>query len=192
MTTMLTSDNSDMNVIYSQTFSFDELNIFNKNLSNEIVNNTIPKIKMSNDVPKFIKCNKDTYIIYINPENDIVNQLFGDNKMNILNRTYKIFLVNLTFLHQFINDVLNTVSKYVYPVVFVNFVKSSVRTNKKISFDNDELLKLRIWSNQLRITYELKNKHNERNNAKEFDNDILYIGYVICCEILYYYNYIHK
>ena len=95
MTTMLTLNDSDMNIIYSQTFSFDELNIFNKNLSNEIINNTIPKIKMSNDVPKFIKRNKDTYIIYINPENDIVNQLFRDNKMNILNKSYKIFLVNL-------------------------------------------------------------------------------------------------
>lgn len=183
MNSALALNDSDMNV---KTFSFDELNIFNKKLTNEIINNTIPKIKMSNDTPKFIKHNNDTYIIYINHDNDIINRLFRDNKMNILNRTYKIFLVNLSYLHQFIKDVLNTVSKYVYPVVFVNFIKSSVRTNKKISFDNDELLKLRIWSNQLRITYELK------NNTKDFDNDVLYIGYTICCEILYYYNYVHK
>ena len=180
MNTTLALNDSD------RTFSFDEFKIFNKNLSNEIINNTIPKIKTSNDIPKFIKRNNDTYIIYISTDNDIINQLFRDNKMNILNKSYKIFLVNLSCLNQFINDVLNTVSKYVYPVVFVNFIKSSVRTNKKISFDNDELLKLRIWSNQLRITYDLK------NNAKEFDNDILYMGYMICCEILYYYNYVHK
>lgn len=183
MNAVSTLNDSDMEV---KTFSLDEFNIFNKKLSNEIINNTIPKIKTSNNTPKFIKHNNDTYIIYINHDNDNINQLFRDNKMNILNKTHKIFLVNLSCLHQFINDVLSTVSKYVYPVVFVNFIKSSVRTNKKISFDNDELLKLRIWSNQLRITHELK------NNTKEFDNDVLYIGYTICCEILYYYNYIHK
>lgn len=172
---------------------FGELKISENKLSDKNIDNTIPKIIITNDTPQFMNCGKDIYVIYIDNNDKILLQLLRENKMNIINEKYKIFRINEYYLQSFINDVLSTDSKYVYPMVFVNFVKASLHTNKKISFDDDELLKLRVWSNQLRMTHGF-NKYNSfktRNRTEFHFNEIeLYLGYRICCEILYYITYI--
>ena len=87
-------------------------------------------------------------------------------------------------------------------MIFVNYLKKSLNVNEKINFDNNLLLYIRIWSNQIRelahkITPALKpmphkqNKHITTNNIIK-DKSIRYIGYKICCELLYYYKYVIK
>lgn len=183
-------DKVNSNEIYSfeQLIDFSDITINKNKLSDKIIDNTIPKIIISNETPRFMNYGKDTYVIYIDNDDAFLLQLLKENKMNIINEKYKIFIINEYYLHSFINDVLNTISKYVYPMVFVNFVKASLHTNKKISFDENELLKLRVWSNQLRMTHEfgmIKRKELHFNETE------LYLGYKICCEMLYYITYIH-
>ena len=177
---------------FGQLIDFSDVTISESKLSDKIIDNTIPKIIISNDTPRFMNCGKDTYVIYIDNNDTFLLQLLKENKMNIINEKYKIFRVNEYYLHSFINDVLNTVSKYVYPMVFVNFVKASLHTNKKISFDENELLKLRVWSNQLRMAHGFKccSFGMTKRNKLHFDEIELYLGYKICCEILYYVTYI--
>lgn len=187
--------NKSSNEIYSfdSLVDFGDLKISENKLSNKNIDNTIPKIIISNDTPQFMNCGKDIYVIYVDHNDKILLKLLRENKMNIINEKYKIFRINESYLQSFINDVLSTDSKYVYPMVFVNFVKVSLHTNKKISFDDDELLKLRVWSNQLRMAHGF-NKYNsfKMGNRTEFHfSEIeLYLGYKICCEILYYITYI--
>lgn len=176
--------------INQQLINFDDIKICKDTQSCEIIDNTIPKITISNDTPYFINSGKETYIIYINTKDKHLLQLVRENKMGIINEKYKIFKINEQYLYSFINDVLNTDSKYVYPMVFVNFVKVSLHTNKKISFDNDELLKLRVWSNQLRMTHGFESFNRSKRNRVQFKDIELYLGYKICCEILYYIIYI--
>lgn len=188
---MLFINNKPMNTNQQldQLINFDDIK---DTQSCKIIDNTIPKIIISNDTPHFINSGKETYVIYINTKDKHLLQLMRENKMGIINEKYKIFKINEQYLHSFINDVLNTDSKYVYPMVFVNFVKVSLRTNKKISFDNDELLKLRVWSNQLRMTHGFENEcfNRSKRNRAQFKDIELYLGYKICCEILYYVIYI--
>ena len=180
----------DINQQLDQLINFDDIKICKDTQSCEIIDNTIPKITISNDTPHFINSGKETYIIYINTKDKRLLQLIRENKMGIINEKYKIFKINEQYLYSFINDVLNTDSKYVYPMVFVNFVKVSLHTSKKISFDNDELLKLRVWSNQLRMTHGFESFNRSKRNRVQFKDIELYLGYKICCEILYYIIYI--
>lgn len=180
----------DINQQLDQLINFDDIKICKDTQSCEIIDNTIPKITISNDTPHFINSGKETYIIYINTKDKHLLQLIRENKMGIINEKYKIFKINEQYLYSFINDVLNTDSKYVYPMVFVNFVKVSLHTSKKISFDNDELLKLRVWSNQLRMTHGFESFNRSKRNRVQFKDIELYLGYKICCEILYYIIYI--
>ena len=53
-------------------------------------------------------------------------------------------------LHDLQENILRTKEKYAYPIVFVNFVKHHLVTDKKIVFDDETLFKMRIWANQLR------------------------------------------
>lgn len=180
----------DINQQLDQLINFDDIKICKDTQSCEIIDNTIPKITISNDTPHFINSGKETYIIYINTKDKHLLQLIRENKMGIINEKYKIFKINEQYLYSFINDVLNTDSKYVYPMVFVNFVKVSLHTSKKISFDNDELLKLRVWSNQLRMTHGFESFNRSKRNRVQFKDIELYLGYKICCEILYYIIYV--
>lgn len=153
--------------------------------------NTIPIIPTSNEIAYFTNYGNSTFIMYIDNTNEDIMYLVKNNKIIELNSQYKIYKINEHMLYSFIVDIINTEGKYVYPLVFVNFVKTYTRSNKYISFDDDELLKLRIWANHLRLTY------NKRTNQKFSYNDShvlsdteIYLGYKICCEMLHYVLYV--
>lgn len=179
----------NMNTFDEQTFE----NILDNNLeqidnSSEIttfashlikIENTVPKILIPDSLapPKYININDKAHLIFI--DSSLLN-LLNEKNISELNEKYKLFFVNETHLHSFITNILSTDSKFVYPLVFVNFIRNYLQTEDKISFDPHELLKLRVWANQLR------NEHGFKNKQTYYNQRELYIGYVICCEMIYY------
>lgn len=189
------SSNSDrLNEIISEMINKDSTNDNDSTDSNDsqsecnlFFENTIPKITMSNETAHFTTDGKDTFVVYLDNNNVELFKLLKDNNFNELNFKHKIYKINDKYLNIFISNILNTEGKYVYPLVFVNFVKSSVRLNKRITFDDFELLKLRIWANQLRLIHNIDISLEQPGKPKQQYQDLeLYIGYRICCELLHY------
>ena len=134
--------------------------------------NTIPKIPTSNEIAYFTNYGNSTFIMYIDNTNEDIMYLVKNNKIIELNSKYKIYKINEQMLYSFIVDIINTEGKYVYPLVF-------------------ELLKLRIWANQLRLTYNKRtNQKFSYNDSHALSDTEIYLGYKICCEMLHYVLYV--
>ena len=149
--------------------------------------NTVPKILVSNDAPLYVNINDKACLMFVDKNNPELMNLLNEKNISVLNEKYKLYIINESYLHSFIVNILNTDGKFVYPLVFVNFVKNSLQTNKKISFDRNELLKLRVWANQLRNEHGFVKKRQSRFTYRE-----LFIAYTICCEMLHYCMYSNK
>lgn len=174
-----------------------------EDLTNDSTTNdsTNTHIKYINRVPK-ITVNE--YSTFTHPTNKHLMLLIdNDNKQAIvplltdslrLQNEHKLFWIDEQQLSTLIHDIIQTTGKYVYPMIFVNYLKQSLSINEKINFDNNLLLYIRIWSNQIRelarqfTTSKIKPIHMRIQS----NPDIRYIGYKICCELLYYYKNIYK
>lgn len=123
-------------------------------------------------------------LIYIPNKTQIHINLFNQQRFDILEKDYKIFWINEHVMNSFINDIVNTTGKFVYPMIFVNFIKLSLNVQTKIKLDNTFLFHLRIWSNQIRNLYQSQPKHK-----RIYTPIIKLYSYNLCCEILYNYKY---
>ena len=87
--------------------------------------------------------------------------------------------LKLDALNTLRDDIIKTREKFVYPTVFVNFVKriTYIPKNKLVIFSDDDLFKLRIWSNQVRGC----------NNANELKS-VEYLTYRIGERIMAYFS----
>lgn len=149
--------------------------------------NVVSKIEIDpTSSPLYINNGNKTFILFIDKTNPSLMKLLHNHDIHTLNEQHKIFLINEVFLHSLITNILKTDGKFVYPLVFVNFIKSSLQTNKKIVFEPDMMLRLRVWANQLR------NEHRHNKIRNSFSHNELFIGYRICCEMLYHYTFINK
>lgn len=159
--------------------------------------NCVPKIQYHKY--KLVKYSDNNSLIMLidldNPELDKIQQL----PVQYIQKQYKLFYVNEIILNNIINEIITTTGKYVYPMIFVNYLKQTLKINEKVNFDNSLLLYLRIWSNQIRelSCQDTSNSSNNGTSTSSSTNGIFitdkmrYIGYRICCELLYYYKYIH-
>ena len=163
--------------------------------------NCVPKIHVNN-YSTLTHPSNSSIIMYIDDKDKSTVTSLIQSDDSTLQSIYKLFWVNESQLDTIISEIIQTTGKYVYPMIFVNYLKKSLNVNEKINFDNNLLLYIRIWSNQIRelahkITPALKpmphkqNKHITTNNIIK-DKSIRYIGYKICCELLYYYKYVIK
>lgn len=76
------------------------------------------------------------------------------------------------------NHILETKSRFVYPLEFVNFAKKHVyKFVDKLIFTENHLRKLQIWSNQLR---EMASDHNRNFDAEN------YMAYIIGLKAIKY------
>ena len=178
-----------------------QMEIITTNSSNDYINSIIQpnndnmSIKYINCIPK-IQYHEYTQIIH-NDNSNIIMFVDNDNpefsnvprlSLSYLQKQYKLFYVNNILLNNLIDSIIQTTGKYVYPMIFVNYLKQTFKINEKISFDNSLLLYLRIWSNQIR---DIVSSNTNQTLSTESKNKIIYIGYKICCELLYYYKYVH-
>lgn len=147
------------------------------NSNESFIENTIPKIKIKDETPLYTMEHHAMYLTYIPNDSEKLTNLFLNDDIAFLNKFYGIYKINEYNIKIFIDEVLATESKYVYPTVFVNFVKKELNTDKRITFDDNELLKLRVWSNQLRMIHK---------PSTSISLDEIYIAYKICCEMLNY------
>ena len=177
------SDLSDLNMDYINSLI----------IQSSTSSNNIP-IKYINCIPKiqyheYTQINMPNNFIMLIDNDDNDDKLNEIQKMNpqYLQKQYKLFYVSEPLLNNIINDIIQTTGKYVYPMIFVNYLKQTLKINEKVNFDNSLLLYLRIWSNQIR---ELASSSTISNN--DIQDKIKYIGYKICCELLYYYKYVHQ
>lgn len=168
-------------------------------------------IKYINCVPKiqstaFMNLSTSKSLLLV-PLDELSSIRSMQSNTQALNYSKRLFYINPYYMSTLINDIIKTNGKYVYPMVFVNYLKQTLAINEKVNFNNELLLHLRIWSNQIR---ELSNKHNiaEYKFSHEYVTDnmpdecmpshvdimrnITYIGYRICCELMFYYKYVHK
>lgn len=113
--------------------------------------------------------------------------------LNTLNHTYHLFHVNINNLKTLLSEIIHTTGKYVYPMVFVNYLKHSLSIREKMNFNNELLLRLRVWSNQIRELAQRQNLTEYTYTPDLITNSdtITYIGYHICCALMYYYKYEH-
>ena len=157
---------------------------------NEIVDmseqNSDSMVKYINCVPKVSINVHNTYTRngYVLIIDDQYKDIISPTNKNIEHK-YKTYWVNIQYLNTLMHDILDTTGKYVYPMIFVNYIKQEKKVNTKIKFNNDLLLYIRIWSNQMR---ELSRKAIAKHKPNLYNSDIMYICYKICCELLYYYN----
>ena len=165
--------------------------------------NCVPKIHV-NEYEQLTHPLKQSVIMYVDiaDKEHVVQLLTSRNDSLTVQFKYKLFWVNSIQLDSIIREIIQTTGKYVYPMIFVNYLKQSLNVNDKINFDNNLLLYIRIWSNQIRelahkITPSLKPMPHKTNKITSLnhiihDKSIQYIGYKICCELLYYYEYVIK
>lgn len=160
---------------------FDDITEKSSSTSQELMDNIVSRITISTNEPLYASRDNKTFIMFVDKNDNEQQRLLRDNDFKTLNTKFKIFSVNERHLNTLIKNIISTDSKFVYPLIFVNFIKSSFPTNKKIYFDSKELMKLRIWANQLR------NEHGLHKKSNHYNTNELYLGYVICCEMLHYY-----
>lgn len=129
---------------------------------------------------------KDILLAFV-PNNLLT--LFNNKQYDILEANHKIFWINEHHMDMLINDIINTTGKFVYPMIFVNFIKQSLNIKTKIKLDDSFLFYLRIWSNQLRDIYQSLPKY--QRNKKIFTPSIKLYAYNICCELLYNFKYVN-
>lgn len=120
-----------------------------------------------------------------------------NSSSNLLQQKYKLFWINQFHLNNLIQEIIQTTGKYVYPMIFVNYLKQSLSIDEKINFDNSLLLYIRIWSNQIReiARQYISNSNIHCKSVESFiqtNSEVRYIGYKICCELLYYYKFTYK
>ena len=145
--------------------------------------NRIPKIQYE----EFENYSKDpnTLLLIPNSSYEIISPFIRD--MKFINENYHLFYISIHNLTVLINEIIKTDGKYAYPLIFVNFIKHSLNVKTKINFNQEMLLYLRIWSNQIReIGVKSSLSHYSINNNST--KIITYIGYKICCELIYYYK----
>ena len=150
----------------------------------QLIINRIPKIQYE----EYKNYSKDpnTLLLIPNSSHELISSSIHDIKT--LNKTYHLFFINIHNLTVLINEIIKTTGKYTYPLIFVNFIKQSMNVKTKINFNEEMLLYLRIWSNQIReiaaklslTSYSIDNK---------LTTIITYIGYKISCELTYYHKY---
>ena len=156
--------------------------------------NCVPKIQITPYAN--ISTNKNILLVPID-ELEYIKSI--QSNIQTLNKSKHLFYINPYNLSILINDIINTNGKYVYPMAHVNYLKNTLCVSDKVNFNNETLLYLRIWSNQIR---EIANKHNITNykytpafltasSETNHFHDITYIGYRICCELIHYYKYAH-
>lgn len=154
--------------------------------------NCVPKIQVAPYAN--LSTNRNILLVPID-EVESIQQI--QSSIQMLNGSKRLFYVNPYHLSILINDIMKTNGKYVYPMTFVNYLKQTLSITEKVNFNNELLLYLRIWSNQIR---ELANKNNiteykyslATTSDLTVNHKITYIGYKICCELLYYYKYVHN
>lgn len=79
---------------------------------------------------------------------------------------------------KFKNDILNTVGKYVYPVVFINYPNTFAKsTNRR--FRDEHLRKLQLWGNQMRDIHSEIYKGMDEEEYITKIRIIDYLAYVI-------------
>lgn len=148
----------------------------------QLMINRIPKIQYE----EYKNYSKDPNTILLIPNHLLVSPSIHNIKS--LNKTFHLFFINIYSLTVLINEIIKTTGKFTYPLIFVNFIKQSMNVKTKINFNEEMLLCLRIWSNQIRelaakqslISYSINDKST---------SIITYIGYKICCELTYYHKY---
>ena len=168
------------------SFSFSD--IINQQISSSDVKyiNRVPKIQVEQYFNKSTN-DKNILLIPISKYDEINSRELSTYQLN----QQKLFYVSIAHLTTLINEIINTNGKYTYPMVFVNFLKSTFRLTDKVSFSEKMLLYLRIWSNQIR---EICNKSNITEyiyspTSTDPLSSITFIGYQICCELLYYHKF---
>lgn len=86
--------------------------------------------------------------------------------------------INSSDVNALKNYILETKSRFVYPLEFVNFAKKYVYgVGDKLMFTEDHLRKLQIWSNQLREMASCNNRNFDAEN---------YIAYIIGLKVIDY------
>lgn len=151
--------------------------------------NCVPKIQVN---PHIIISNNKQILIIDEKDKPFITPLIETN-FTELQKNYKLFWVNESHLSTIIQEIIQTTGKYVYPMIFVNYLKQSLSVNEKINFDNNLLLYIRIWANQIReIARQNNNRFSHSKQKPSNNSNIKYIGYKICCELLYYYKYVTK
>jgi len=86
---------------------------------------------------------------------------------------HNIYL-NLELLDELQNNIMSSGHKFIYPLVYVNFAKRHKYMNKKINISPEQLMKLRLWSNQI------------RSIDKNLEQNIQYGIYLLALKILKY------
>lgn len=152
--------------------------------------NRVPKINVNNYSIITNPNNKRLSIYVDNTDKPIIKSLLNNSAQ--LQNKHKLYWVDEQQLTTLIRDIIQTTGKYVYPMIFVNYLKQSLSINEKINFDNNLLLYIRIWSNQIREIARQSSSLSLLHNQIIHNHDIRYIGYKICCELLYYYMNIYK
>lgn len=146
--------------------------------------NRIPKLKAPlNFKPHYIYETNDAKIIYIPDDNEDAKKLLDAKDFTMLENKYQLYAVNERHMETLLNSIIGTTGRYVYPMIFVNFIKSSLDIKTKIIIPEEHLLKYRVWSNQIReLSHESKAKRSPVFNPK-----IKELGYQLCCELLHTY-----
>ena len=174
--------------------------------------NCVPKIKLTKFetilVPVHQQPNAHYIMLVDSSQFQQVQKLLSSKGVAYVQQYEKLFYILDKHLNTLINEIIQTNGKYVYPMIFVNYIKRELNTNDKVNFDNSLLLYLRIWANQIR---EISAKYRievfnldipikpSKSASTLLDDDgkpitphdaIKYIGYKISCELLYYYKYV--
>lgn len=142
--------------------------------------NMIPKLKYDGNNLFRVNVNNTSYITFTHnmPSRPLLKRYHSFDETPF---TEYVTERNLIIL---INDIIATVDKYVFPMVFVSFARNELHIATKISFNSDELAKLRVWSNQLRSIMEKSG--TKYVHISQFANDVVYYGWRIARDIIEY------
>ena len=144
--------------------------------------NCIPKLSIpSNFKPHYIMSNNSVEIIYIPVNNVDAQKLLNSANFKELASKYQLYKVDEKHMGILLNSIITTTGRFVYPIIFVNFIKSSLNVKTKISIPEEQLLKYRVWANQIREF----NHRNRSHHSAVFDPKVKALGYQLCCELLH-------
>lgn len=118
---------------------------------------------------------------YIPKPNDIefiYNHVVSNKRVLILLSLSKNDLqIRYSYLLDFIKKISIEEDLYVSPVLFINLVRQHFNIHNKIVFNDYDLFKLRIWTNQLREII-------LQQNSEIINDELLYIAYTIYSEAI--------
>ena len=147
--------------------------------------NRIPKLSTPlNFKPQYIMSGDSVEIIYIPANNVDAQKLLNSANFEELESKYQLYKVNEKHMEILLNSIITTTGRFVYPIIFVNFIKSSLNVKTKINIPEEQLLKYRVWANQIREF----NHHNKSRHSAVFDPKVKALGYQLCCELLHDYS----